>query len=187
MHDFQKILNFWFHPEDHPDYGTARVEWFRKDPKFDAEIKQNFLFLYVKAKEGQLLQWTENRQGCLALILLFDQFSRNMFRDSPDAFQTDGKAREIARLVLSNGFFNDYKPLEKTFIVLPLEHSENMPDQKKSVELFKSFGNENEITYAERHYDVIAKFDRFPHRNEVLSRVSSEDEITFLSGPNSSF
>ncbi|MEH6476911.1 MAG: DUF924 family protein [Sneathiella sp.] len=187
MDDFQKVLDFWFYPEDHPEYGDTRVEWFKKDPEFDKAVSQKFLFLYVKAKEGQLLHWTENKKGCLALILLFDQFSRNMFRGSAESFATDGKAREIARLVQSSGFFTDLAPFQKTFAALPFEHSEDLQDQEKSMKLFQEFGSKEEILYAERHYEIIAKFGRFPHRNIDLDRPSTEAELKFLSEANSSF
>ncbi|OUR78599.1 hypothetical protein A9Q83_06895 [Alphaproteobacteria bacterium 46_93_T64] len=187
MQDIQRVLDFWFRAEDHPDYGKPRPEWFKKDSKFDDTIKQQFLFLFVKAKEGQLLYWTESKNGCLALILLFDQFSRNMFRDTPDAFATDGKALEIARLMISSGFFDELASFQKTFAALPFEHSESLQDQKKSMELFKDFGDENAVNYAERHFDIVEKFGRFPHRNDILGRHSTDDEIAFLSQPNSSF
>ncbi len=187
MSDIQDILDFWFLPKSHKDYGSPRDEWFQKNDKFDAEIKNRFLSLYQQAKEGKLLQWTETKEGTMALILIFDQFSRNMFRDTPDAFATDGKARDLARHMLAAGHYNNLMDQEKAFAALPFEHSEKLADQKKSVELFKEIGSENYLDYAIKHYDIIKKFGRFPHRNKILRRKSTKEELEFLSQPGSSF
>ncbi|WP_025899678.1 DUF924 family protein [Sneathiella glossodoripedis] len=187
MTDHAAILDFWFFPKSHPDYGTNRDEWFQKNDDFDAEIKSRFLEIYEKARAGELLSWTEHKEGSLALIILLDQFPRNMFRASKKAFETDGKAREITRHMLDRGFFDQLKDFEKTFAALPLEHSENLQDQQQSLMLFKQFGTELQIEYAQKHLDIIEKFGRFPHRNAALGRESTPEEIEFLKTPGSSF
>ncbi len=187
MYEYQPILDFWFLPITHENYGGKRSEWFQKDPEFDREIITRFKLLFDKAENGDLLDWTETKTGSLALILLFDQFSRNMFRDSPKAFSADVKAREIARHMLEKGQFADLEGFQKNFAALPFEHSEKLEDQVFSVELFKSFGDEDALLYAVRHHDIIKKFDRFPHRNKIMGRPSTADEIEFLKQPNSSF
>ncbi|MFT6558430.1 DUF924 family protein [Sneathiella sp.] len=183
----QEILDFWFLPPAHPDYGKPREEWFSKNEEFDALVRDNFLEDFSKATEGHYLDWTDTDMGCLALILLLDQFSRNMFRDDPKAFSADAKAREIARHMIDRGYFDGLSALHKKFAALPFEHSENLHDQEYSMTLFKAFGGEVDIDYAQRHYDIIKKFGRFPHRNAVLNRQSTDEERAFLKTPGSSF
>jgi|TARA_R110002124_G_scaffold92599_5_gene235118 uncharacterized protein (DUF924 family) len=183
----QDILDFWFLPESDKNYGKQREVWFKKNSDFDAEIRQKFLGDFEKAEAGELLHWTESARGSLALILLFDQFTRNMFRDSSRAFAADGKAREIARHMLSRGFYDKLNDVEKQFAALPFEHSEDMDDQKLSVKLFEELGSEEALDYAQRHLDIIKRFGRFPHRNQQLGRESTKEEEAFLKTPNSSF
>ncbi len=187
MCEQQKILDFWFLPEDHPDHGQKRVEWFKKDSDFDTEIIQRFQTVFEKAVNGDYLFWTDSPPGCLALILLFDQFSRNMFRGDPKSFIADAKAREIARHMISTGYFDLLPSVKKSFVLMPFEHSEDLDDQEFCVKMFKDFGDETDIDYALQHYEIIKKFGRFPHRNDVLGRNSTEEETAFLEGPNSSF
>ncbi len=183
----QDILDFWFFPEKHPEYGNNRAAWFQKDPHFDGEIIRQFKEGFEKAANGDYLSWTDSIDGCLALILLFDQFSRNMFREDPKAFSADGKARELARHMINRGFYQALPNFKKKFAILPFEHSEDLTDQEYSVKLFREFGDEIDIDYAVRHYDIIKRFGRFPHRNTVLGRQSTEEELNFLKEPNSSF
>ncbi|MBL4740113.1 MAG: DUF924 domain-containing protein [Sneathiella sp.] len=187
MQRIQYILDFWFHPKNHVRYGEKRVEWFEKNTEFDEIIRQEFFDDFVLAEKGKYLQWSDHAEGCLALILLFDQFSRNMFREDARAFSTDGKAREIARHMIRSGCFSRLQNFQKTFAILPFEHSEDLEDQILSVKLCKEFCNKEEIRYAEQHFDIIKKFNRFPHRNKILERKSTLAEIEFLTQPNSSF
>lgn len=187
MQEYQNILDFWFLPKNHPSFGSKRMEWFKKDPDFDASIRQNFESIFAQAENGDLLHWADSKDGSLALILLFDQFSRNMFRDTARAFATDGKGREIAHHMISQGFFDALPDFQKTFAALPFEHSEDLEDQELAVRLFKNFGDDEAILYAVRHQDIIKEFGRFPHRNESLNRQSTKEEIEFLKQPNSSF
>ena len=187
MDRVQEILDFWFLPEEHEDYGNPREAWFKKDDGFDAEIRARFLNDFEKAEAGDYLEWTESARGSLALILLFDQFTRNMFRDSPRAFSADGKAREIARHMLFRGFYDELSDVQKQFAALPFEHSEDIEDQKLSLKLFKQLGSDELMDYAKKHYVIIEKFGRFPHRNAQLGRQSTKQEEAFLKEPNSSF
>ena len=187
MKQISDILDFWFLPASHPDHGKDRKEWWQKDGDFDKEIKSTFLNTFEAAENGHLLHWCGTAEGSLALIILLDQFSRNMFRDTPRAFATDGKAREIARHVQSAGFFDAYNLKQKCFAVLPFEHSEAIADQHRSISLFEKIGDENALDFAHRHLVIIEKFGRFPHRNDILGRESTEAELKFLEQPNSSF
>ncbi|TNE38761.1 MAG: DUF924 domain-containing protein [Alphaproteobacteria bacterium] len=187
MQRVQDILDFWFLPEVHAEYGQPRKAWFEKNPEFDAEIREKFLADFEQAVEGRFLSWTDRAKGSLALILLFDQFTRNMFRDDPRAFSADGKAREIARHMLRSGQYEELVPFMRQFAALPFEHSEDLADQKRSMQLFTAMNDAELIRYAKAHYDIIEKFGRFPHRNKTLGRTSTSTEEAFLKEPNSSF
>ncbi|MDP6707933.1 MAG: DUF924 family protein [Alphaproteobacteria bacterium] len=190
------VIDFWFGPPGSPERGTRRGVWFRRDDSvdpaaFDAEIRTRFLATYEAAAEGALDHWSLSVDGSLALLLVLDQFSRNMFRDGARAFAADAKAREIARAALEKGFDREVDPVAQTFFLLPFEHSEDLADQEHSLELFGRFAGTEDgdrgIEYAQRHYDIIARFGRFPHRNAALGRDSTETELAFLKEPNSSF
>lgn len=186
-----EILNFWFgHPSD-PDYGKERKIWFKKDPVFDQEVKSRFLDAYHRAAIGQLDHWQTSAQGCLALILLLDQFPRNLFRGQPQAFATDDKALVVAKYAVSQGFDQQLLPVQRWFIYLPFEHSEEMADQRQALILFSSLETDPQshsaIDYAHRHFEVIQRFGRFPHRNEILGRPSTPAEKEFLDTRGSSF
>ncbi|MCF8466666.1 MAG: DUF924 domain-containing protein [Sneathiella sp.] len=187
MDRIQEILDFWFLPESDEKYGEPRKEWFEKNPEFDAEIRRKFIGDFEKAEAGNLLDWTETARGSLALILLFDQFTRNMFRDQARAFAADGKAREIARHMINRGYYSGLNMVEKQFAALPFEHSEDLEDQKLSLKLFTELGDDGLLDYAKQHYDIIEKFGRFPHRNKQLGRQSTPEEEDFLKQANSSF
>ncbi|MFB9355864.1 DUF924 family protein [Sneathiella chinensis] len=187
MSKISEILDFWFLPEDHPDHGENRPEWFQKNEAFDQEIRDRFLDDFEKAVNGDYLSWATSMNGCLALILLFDQFSRNMFRDSPKAFSADAKAREIARHMIREGYSQGLPAFKRNFAILPFEHSEDLSDQEYSVALFREFSDESSIDFAVRHLEIIKRFGRFPHRNQTLGRSSTPEEADFLQQPNSSF
>ena len=172
------VLHFWFgeHPKD----------WFVKNTAFDAEIRKRFLALHEQAAAGRLEHWAEGPRGCLALIILLDQFPRNMFRGEARAFATDARARVAARAVLERGWDRQMSRSEQLFAYLPFEHSEALEDQDLSVELMKDF-EEEQRRYAERHRDIIRRFGRFPHRNGILGRQSTPAESEFLKQPGSGF
>ncbi len=193
MSQVDKILDFWFGKKDEEDYGKNRAIWFTKDPdpKFDREIKARFMEDYEKAAVGKLDQWKETPHSCLALILLLDQFPRNMFRGNPRAFATDPQALSLAQYAIAKGFDRELLKIQRWFIYLPFEHSENLEHQQQAVELFRQLGNDPDSVYmtssAVQHLEVIERFGRFPHRNAIFHRATTPEEAEFLKQPNSSF
>ncbi|WP_225931275.1 DUF924 family protein [Leptolyngbya sp. 7M] len=169
----QAILSFWFgNPPEAASYEQRRKVWFGKQPEFDAEIRQKFVTIYKQAAAGELDAWQQSPAGCLALVVVLDQFSRNMFRDTPQAFATDAKALQIAQQAVAQGFDQQLAPIQRIFLYLPFEHSENLADQHQSVELTRQLSAEapelaDVFDYAVRHQDVIERFGRFPHRNRI--------------------
>ena len=177
-----EILDFWF-------VETSPVQWFQKSDVFDDMVRERFLPLYNMAKDGLCDSWMTDADGHLALIILLDQFPRNMFRGMPQAFETDARALEVARKAISLGLDQVLTQIKRRFIYLPFEHSENMEDQEKSVELFETMKEEDPLgyEYAIRHLRIIEQFGRFPHRNEILGRKSTDAEIEYLSQPGAGF
>lgn len=198
MAQIDAVLNFWFAD---PQTGSAnydqwRKAWFIKDSAFDQQVRDRFLATYEQAATGELDPWQESPAGSLALVLVLDQFPRNMFRRDPRAFATDPKALETTQGAIAKGFHQQLKPLQQLFLYLPLEHSENLDHQNQCVALFhklitdhpglgKEF--ENTYSYAFRHQAAIKQFGRFPHRNEILGRATTPKETEFLKQPGSSF
>ena len=154
--------------------------WFNKDAAFDAEIRRRFLATYEVAAAGQLTAWEATAEGALALLILLDQFPRNMFRGSARAFAADPLARAIAAGALIRGFDAQVPANMRTFFYLPFEHSEDMADQERCIALYKAAGDAENLKWAELHADIIRRFGRFPHRNEVLGRASTPEEQAFL-------
>ncbi len=190
----ESILNFWFGDPGDPtsDYGQQRNVWFRKDPVFDQSIRDRFLSAYQDAASGQLQHWRTEPRSCLALIVLLDQFPRNLFRGTAQAFATDDQALTTAQFAIAQGYDQHLHPVEQVFIYLPFEHSENLDHQTEAVRLFQQLvATEPELAstldYAIRHHDVIAQFGRFPHRNAALGRSTTPAEAAFLQQPGSSF
>ncbi|NMF85069.1 DUF924 family protein [Nodosilinea sp. P-1105] len=188
------ILNFWFDDPHRPssEYGQQRQIWFKKDPTFDATIRQRFLVDYQQAAAGQLAPWQAQPRSCLALLLLLDQFPRNLFRGDPRSFATDDQALAIAHQAINQGFDQALVPVERLFIYLPLEHSESLADQNQCVALIEALHQhspqfEAPLDYAYRHQQVIQRFGRFPHRNQVLGRTTTPEEAAFLKQPGSGF
>ena len=185
----QKILAFWFGESD--DYGKSRLQWFKKDATFDEEIRRLFLSTYEAAASGQLADWKNDAQSCLALIVVLDQFPRNMFRGSARAFVADALAFAAANHALLRGFDREMKPVERQFVYLPLEHSESLSDQEHCLKLMLELSGFPETRdlhiWAEKHLVIIRRFGRFPHRNVALGRQSTTEEIAFLTEPGSGF
>ncbi|MBD2092525.1 DUF924 domain-containing protein [Microcoleus sp. FACHB-1515] len=189
-----EIFTFWFgDPEaKSATYADRRKLWFGKNSAVDNEIRDRFLPLHQQAAAGELADWQSSPPGALALLLLLDQFSRNLFRDTPQAFATDPQALAIAEASIAQGFDRAVPPLMRMFFYLPLEHSEDQARQQRSVELFTQLQAEapelaDVLDYAHKHKDVIDRFGRFPHRNEILHRPSTIEEQEFLQQPGSSF
>ncbi|MEW6690764.1 MAG: DUF924 family protein [Pseudomonadota bacterium] len=171
-----ELLSFWF--------GQDRKRWFEKNPAFDEEIRSRFLPLFEKGFSGELEGWKTDPRACLALVILFDQFPRNMFRGTARAFAGDERARACARTILERGWDKAMTPDERTFAYLPFEHSESLEDQELSMRLFE--GNPN-LEWARKHWEIIRRFGRFPHRNAALGRASTPEELEFLGQPGSGF
>jgi uncharacterized protein (DUF924 family) len=183
------VLDFWFGPVD--ARGPARPEWFRKDAKFDAEIRARFGETHRAAAAGELEAWRMSPEPMVALVVVLDQFSRNLYRDDARAFAQDGHALECARQALGRGDDRALLPVQRQFLYLPFEHSEDLADQDLCHDLMaslESFPETRGLTeWAEKHRVVIRRFGRFPHRNAVLGRVSTPAEREFLGEPGSSF
>lgn len=156
--------------------------WFKKSPRFDAEIRERFEALHHAAARGELDGWAATADGALALVLLLDQFPRNLYRGSPHAFATDPLARRIARTAVDRGFDAQVAPELRQFFYLPFEHSEHPADQAHSVALCAASGDAELLKWAEIHRDIITRFGRFPHRNASLGRATTEEEQAFLEG-----
>jgi uncharacterized protein (DUF924 family) len=155
-------------------------KWFRKDAAFDREIAARFLSAHEAAAAGRLADWETTPEGALALLLLLDQFPRNMFRGSARAFATDPLARAVADRAIARGFEASAASAERVFFHLPFEHSENLADQERSLALSRQAGGGTADKYAEIHADIIRRFGRFPHRNAVLGRATTAEEQAFL-------
>lgn len=189
----EDVLEFWF-PADQT---RANQLWWGKQAQLDAEIRERFGATLAAAKAGQLDAWAERARGRLALIITIDQLSRNIYRDDPEAYAADPRARALTHAGLALGHDRELAPIERVFFYLPLEHSESLADQERCVELFRQLVVEVELAqrdgfttfldFAVRHRDIIARFGRFPHRNELLGRVSTPEELEFLTQPGSSF
>lgn len=174
------VLTFWFAP-------GRKESWFGKSDAFDREIGARFGSLMEDAAAGRLGHWTATPRGSLALCILLDQFPRNVWRGTPRAFASDARAREVAAHALAAGQDRCLTPDERMFFYLPFEHSEDPGDQERCVRLMAELGDPEWLEYAVRHRDIIARFGRFPHRNAVLGRASTDEERAFLEEPNSSF
>jgi uncharacterized protein (DUF924 family) len=195
----EEILDFWFgsNPDDAVVAKEKSALWWSKSPRNDDEIRQRFANFVTKAAAGELSDWQSIPSGRLALILLTDQFPRNIYRDSPRAFAYDAQALAWCLDGLDQGFDLKLRPIERVFFYLPLEHAESLEHQDKSVTHFRelvSIADERckssfkeYLEFAIRHRDIIERFGRFPHRNQVLGRQSTPEELAFLSQPGSSF
>ncbi|WP_265947657.1 DUF924 family protein [Dechloromonas sp. A34] len=186
------ILAFWFGRPGEPGYGQPRNEWFRKDAAFDEAIRSRFLPDVEAALAGRLTEWADTPPGLLARLILLDQFPRNLFRGEARMFAGDAEARSLAERALAQGWDKQLSAVEKVFVYLPLEHSEALADQERSVALFAALaaeqpGNDGFLDYARRHQEVIARFGRFPHRNAALGRPSTPEETIYLAQPGSGF
>lgn len=187
----QRVLDFWFGAAGEPDADLPRKVWFEVDPAFDRRCREQFAQLHASARAHALDHWQANASGCLALVILLDQLSRNMFRGTPQAFAQDPQALAIAQHALTQGFDRQVPPLRRMFLYLPFEHSEDLAMQARSVELFETLRGDpyldRTIEFAHRHYEVIARFGRFPHRNAILGRTSSSEELEYLRSPGAGF
>jgi uncharacterized protein (DUF924 family) len=174
----QAVLDFWFRGDE------ERKEWFTKSDAYDSEIRARFLPLHEEAARSDLARWKDSPGDCLALIVVLDQFPRNMFRGSPRAFGTDALALEAAKHAVAAGYDKWLSAVERSFVYLPYEHSEELADQEMALKLFDGHAN---FEWARKHWEIVRRFGRFPHRNAILGRQSTPAEIEFLKEPGSSF
>jgi uncharacterized protein (DUF924 family) len=196
--DIHEVLDFWFGPPDAPGHTQARPQWFRKDEAFDALIAQRFGALIEQAlaepdDAAIALPLTPPQAlPALARVIVLDQFTRNAFRGSPRAFAGDAKALRWACALVDSGLDRQFTGVQRQFAYLPFEHAEDRALQRRSVELFAQLGRDEPtladlLDWARRHHDIVARFGRFPHRNAMLGRASSAQEIEFLQQPGSGF
>jgi len=170
----QDVLIFWH--EAGPD------KWFAKDDAFDAACREKFLATYEAAAAGKLHDWERTPEGTLALVIVLDQFPRNIFRGDARTFAADPLARAVAERALARGIDKDMALTDRQFLYLPFEHSEELSDQERAVALFTATGDAELLKWAQLHLDIIRRFARFPHRNKILGRVTTPEEQTFLDG-----
>jgi uncharacterized protein (DUF924 family) len=166
------ILTYW--------RNAGPKKWFAKDERFDADIRLKFEPVHHAAARGRYAHWKETADGALALLILLDQFPRNLYRGSAHAFATDPLARSVAHFSLEAGYHLDVDETFRAFFFLPFEHSEAIADQDRSVALYEAAGDEDGLKWAKLHRDIIVRFGRFPHRNAGLGRVTTDEEQTFL-------
>ena len=181
------ILEFWFGDAPH----VSRKVWFSRDARFDDAIRTLFGAAVAQAAAGGFGEWCHEARGTLARVLLLDQFTRNIHRESAAAFAGDARALSTAQLAVEKQYDRQLDPYERWFLYMPFEHSESLAVQEQSLRLFTALARETGLArpldYAQRHHDIIARFRRFPHRNALLGRPSTPEELAFLQEPGSAF
>jgi uncharacterized protein (DUF924 family) len=191
MSHFAAVLDFWFGAPGSAEFGRPRRCWFEKSDAFDAEIGARFGATIDAANAGALDAWRTTPLAALALTVVLDQFPRNVFRGTPAAFASDARAIGVARSTVRPGFDRLLLPVQRWFLYLPFEHAEDLAAQRESLRLFGTLARDaasaSTIDYARRHYDVVARFGRFPHRNPILGRASTPEEIAYMREPGSGF
>lgn len=176
----QDILDFWFDP-DH--YSL----WFAKSETFDHKIRERFQSIHHQASQAELWSWRQTPEGRLAEIIVLDQFSRNLYRDQAQAFAYDGMALILAQEAISLKLDVQLSPEQRSFLYMPFMHSESRHIHEFALKLFQRLGNEINLSFEKQHKAIIERFGRYPHRNIILGRTSTPEELTFLTQPNSSF
>jgi len=186
-----EVLDFWFGEPGSQEFGRAREFWFSKSAATDAMIASRFAAAVEAALRGELRPWADgDARDALALILLLDQFTRNLFREGARAFAGDDAALAVAKRLLADGRHRQLAPVERWFAYMPFEHSEQIDEQRQSLRLFGELAHDglaDPLPWAQKHYEVIARFGRYPHRNELLGRASTAEEAAFLRQPGSRF
>jgi uncharacterized protein (DUF924 family) len=164
-----EVLKFWF--------GLTPEQWWKADPDLDHAIKQKFLKLWAQKRQLPADTFLDDALTALAAVILFDQFPRNMFRGHADQFATDHIALAIAKAAIGRELDDELQPQERGFLYMPFQHSEDLDDQRRSVQLFTRLGDDYQLGFAKKHHDVIERFGRFPHRNAMLGRAPRPDEV----------
>jgi uncharacterized protein (DUF924 family) len=188
----QSVMDFWFGPPGDPARDQPRKPWFEKNDAFDAEIRTRFGTLIEQGFAGSLAHWAAEPEGAVAQIIVLDQFPRNVFRGSAQAFAGDARALAAARALVAAGTDRTLPGVQRQFIYLPFEHAEDIGAQNEALRLFAQLERDAPevgelLIWAQRHHDIVARFGRFPHRNAALGRESTPDELAFLGQPFSSF
>lgn len=178
--NYRDVIEFWFNE-------ITPKQWFEKDADFDQTIKDRFLMTHQAAAQGELYSWRSCAEGCLAEIIVLDQFSRNMFRDQPLSFAYDGMALVMAQRAVELSLDQALPIEQRAFVYMPYMHSESSLIHELAVPLFSQPGLENNLHFEYRHKEIIDRYGRYPHRNAILNRASTTDELTFLESPGSSF
>lgn len=177
---YKDIIDFWFNE-------LEPKQWWQKDQQLDRMIQTRFGELHNQAKAGELFHWRNTALGALAEVIILDQFSRNIYRDKPDSFSCDPLAVALAQFAIANGLDTQLSNTQRVFLYMPFMHSESKLIHVEAVRLFESVGVESNLDFEHKHKAIIDKFGRYPHRNIILGRRSTEEEIAFLKQPNSSF
>lgn len=164
-----EVLGFWF--------SLQPEQWWTSDPALDENVRERFLDLWTEQRQRMPEDFTGSAESALAAIILFDQFPRNMFRDHADSFSTDHLALAIARKAVDLGYDKTYVQPQRGFFYMPFQHSEHLEDQQRSLALFTALGDDYQLGFAKKHYDIVKRFGRFPHRNRMLGRQPRPDEI----------
>ncbi|MFW1939165.1 DUF924 family protein [Acinetobacter junii] len=176
----QDILDFWFDP-------NHRSLWFAKSDAFDYKIREQFQIIHQQASQAELWSWRKTPEGRLAEIIVLDQFSRNIYRDQAQAFAYDSLALALAQEAISLQLDAQLSPDQRSFLYMPFMHSESQLMHEYALKLFQRLGNEINLSFEKKHKIIIDRFGRYPHRNEILGRTSTAEELEFLTQPNSSF
>lgn len=171
--NYQDILAFWFSD-------SIKPLWFHSTPEFDDELRERYLHLWEAASNGELDQWRKSAEGALALVIVLDQFPLNMFRGMAKSFSTEAMARDVAAEAMDKGWDQKLDKTQLAFLYMPFMHSEDLDDQDRSVALFEAAGLKDNLRFARHHRELIRRFGRFPHRNAIIGRPSTEEELTYL-------
>lgn len=186
----EDVLRFWFGEPGSSNYLQPQSKWFQPSDTFDEEIRQKFRALHEALRKSTLFDWHTSSRGLLATIIVLDQFSRNLFRASPHAFENDDVTLNLARQAIAKGWDQQLAPMERSFLYMPFMHAENLKAQEEGLIHFSTLPSaefQETLHYMQRHHRVIQRFGRFPHRNKVLGRINTPEEERFLASPDAPF
>jgi uncharacterized protein (DUF924 family) len=169
----QQLVDFWFSE-------PVRPLWFNATPEFDAELREEYLATYQAALNGELAHWADTAEGALALVICLDQLPLNMFRGQAESFAGEAPARQVAAKAIAQGLDQALTPAQKAFLYMPYMHSETLVDQQQARALFEQAGLQDNLRWVNHHHDIVARFGRFPHRNAILGRESTAEELAWL-------
>lgn len=170
---YQSLIEYWFSDE-------VSTRWFNSTPEFDRQLLARYGKTWQLARQGKLDRWCDNAVGSLAMVILLDQFPLNMFRGSAKSFSTEAKSRVVARVAIDRGFDQELPARQKSFLYMPFMHSEDLDDQAFSLKLFDQPGLEHNVRFSRHHHGIVKRFGRFPHRNDILGRKSTDAEVEYL-------